>query len=92
MTLSDPPLNPVDLPADLSFEDALKELEAIVHKLEEGHVSLEEAVQAYERGAVLKDHCDQLLKSARLKIQEIMKTKDGATVLKPSELQTLVEE
>ena len=40
---------------NLSFEDALKELETIVEKLERGEVSLDDAVAAYERGAVLKN-------------------------------------
>ncbi len=77
---------------ELSFEDALKELEVIVRKLEEGRVPLEEAVKDYERGAVLKEQCDRLLKNARLKIQEIMQSKDGEISVKPSDLQALVQE
>lgn len=76
----------------LSFEEALKELEQIVRKLEEGRVPLEDAVKDYERGAVLKEQCDRLLRNARLKIQEIMQTKEGEVSIQPSGLQELVKE
>ncbi len=77
---------------NLNFEDALRELEQIVRKLEDGRAPLEEAVQAYKQGALLKSHCDQLLDSARLKIQEIMATKDGEITVNPSALQDYVGE
>ena len=47
---------------EMSFERALKELEAIVGRLERGDVELEESINIYERGEALKDHCDRLLK------------------------------
>ena len=43
--------------AKLSFEDALAELEQIVRRLEGGAGKLDEAIQSYERGALLKRHC-----------------------------------
>ena len=43
--------------ADISFEDALRELEAIVESLEHGDVSLDDAIAAFERGTALKAHC-----------------------------------
>lgn len=55
----------------ISFEEALKELEQIVERLERGEVSLDDAVAAYERGSELKQHCQQRLDEARLKVDKI---------------------
>lgn len=52
----------------LSFEEALSELEAVVHQLETGRVKLDEAVTAYERGVKLKNFCEEKLKNAKSKI------------------------
>ena len=57
--------------AQLSFEDALAELEAIVSRLEQGKTSLDEAIGAYERGAALKRHCEAKLREAREKVEKI---------------------
>ena len=56
---------------DMSFEKALKELETIVSRLEGGQVELEESINIYERGEVLKDHCDRLLKQAEAKVERL---------------------
>lgn len=56
----------------LSFEAALAELETLVRKLEEGRMPLEESIKTYERGIFLKNYCDAQLKSAQLKIEEVM--------------------
>ncbi len=53
-----------------SFEEALKELEKIVEKLS-GSLALEESVQLYERGMVLKGFCDKALKAAEDRINAI---------------------
>ena len=58
--------------ADLSFEDALQELETIVRRLEDGNLPLADSVKIYERGIFLKNHCEGQLKSAQLKIEEVM--------------------
>ena len=55
----------------LSFEQAMKELEDIVRRLESGQVKLDEAVSAYERGAALKAHCESKLAEARTKVEKI---------------------
>ncbi|MBX7199988.1 MAG: exodeoxyribonuclease VII small subunit [Rhodospirillaceae bacterium] len=57
--------------AALSFEQAMKELEDIVRKLESGQVKLDEAVTAYERGAALKKHCESKLAEAKTKVEKI---------------------
>jgi exodeoxyribonuclease VII small subunit len=69
-----------ETPADISkmpFEDALKELESIVGKLEQGAVALEESIRIYERGEALKSHCDRLLKNAEMRIEKITLGADG---------------
>ena len=66
-----------------SFEEALKELEAIVRKLESGQGDLEASINDYVRGTELKKYCEEKLKSARLKVESIMKMQDGSLALKP---------
>ena len=61
----------------MSFEDALKELEDIVRRLESGDVELEKSIEIYERGAKLKAHCEARLKAAELKIEQIVQGADG---------------
>ena len=63
--------------AAMSLEDALRELEQIVHKLEAGDVPLEDSIRIYERGAALKAHCERKLKEAELKVEKIVLGPDG---------------
>lgn len=56
---------------NLSFEEALAELESIIHKMEAGDIKLADSVSFYERGIKLKNHCEEILKSAQLKIEKI---------------------
>lgn len=60
----------------LSFEQALSELESIVDRLETGDVALEESIEIYQRGAQLRAYCDEKLKSAQARIEKI--TGDGS--------------
>lgn len=55
----------------LPFERALAELETIVDQLEKGQVPLEESIAIYERGEMLKAHCEALLKNAESRIEKI---------------------
>lgn len=69
---------------NLSFEDALQQLEAIVRDLEGGRIKLDDAVEAYEKAAVLKKLCEARLKAAQLKIEQIEKPQGSAELeLKP---------
>lgn len=68
----------------LSFEDALKELEAIVRQLEQGQVKLDEAIAAYERGAQLKQHCERKLAEAKAKVEKITLAADGTIASEPA--------
>lgn len=63
---------------DLSFEDALSELEGIVQRLERGDAPLEESIAIYQRGAKLKAHCEGKLKDAQLKVEKIVLGPDGS--------------
>ena len=65
--------------ADLSFEEAMAELEQVVAKLEKGEVALEESIALYERGAALKTHCEQHLARAEEKIAQITGDGSGTT-------------
>ena len=69
---------------DLTFEKALAELEEIVGKLEHGDVPLAESIAIYERGEVLKKHCDKLLDEAEARVEKIRVGNDGkATGVEP---------
>lgn len=60
------------VPADLSFEDALAQLEKIVAELESGQAPLERSIEIYARGAALKAHCEARLKAAQLRVEQIV--------------------
>ncbi len=57
---------------DMSFEKAMGELESLVRRLEEGRLTLEEAVNSYERGTSLRSHCEAKLRAAKLKVEEVL--------------------
>lgn len=71
------------LPEDLSFEQALKELEAIVRKLEGSSGDLEASINDYVRGTELKKFCQQKLADARLKVESILKAEGENLSLQP---------
>jgi len=56
---------------NLSFEDALAELEAAVRQLEEGNLPLTEAIALYERGMGLAQQCSDLLDGAQLQVEQL---------------------
>lgn len=55
-------------PDDIPFEKALEELEAIVSRMEDGKLPLEESLAAYQRGAELLRHCEGKLSAAQARI------------------------
>lgn len=61
----------------LSFEDALRELEATVSRLEAGDATLDESIQLYERGARLREHCEQRLRDAEERVEKITLAANG---------------
>ncbi len=70
----------------LSFEAALKELEDIVSRLEQGEVDLEDSIALYERGQSLKAHCEKKLKAAESRLEKIVHGATGAAGSEPLDL------
>jgi exodeoxyribonuclease VII small subunit len=68
------PQRPVE---ELAFEEALKELEEIVGKLERGDVPLADSIAFYERGEALKGRCQKLLGEAEARVEKIRIGADG---------------
>ena len=71
---------------DLNFEAALKELEGIVSRLEQGEVDLDDSIALYERGQVLKAHCEAKLKAAEGRLEKIVQGARGPEGLEPVDL------
>jgi exodeoxyribonuclease VII small subunit len=70
-----------NIPADIrkmSFEQALEELKQIAERLEQGQGELDQAIEAYQRGALLKQHCEAKLRDAEQKIAKISLGPDGS--------------
>ena len=63
--------------AELSFEEALKELERIVGRLESGDASLQEAIDLYARGDELRRQCAARLDAAQARIEAIRLDAEG---------------
>lgn len=61
----------------LSFEEALKQLESIVARLESGDASLDESIGLYTRGDALRAQCEARLKDAQARIEKISLGADG---------------
>ena len=74
-----------DRPVDeMSFEEAMAELEQVLGQLERGDVALDASITLYERGAALKARCETKLKEAEEKVAAITLDGDGNPVaLKP---------
>ena len=67
-----------DTPVEqMTFEQAMKELEAVVGQLERGDVALDQSIALYERGAALKKRCEDELKRAEEKVAAITLDADG---------------
>jgi exodeoxyribonuclease VII small subunit len=73
--------------AGMSFEEALAELQDLVKRLERGDNKLDEAINAYERGALLKLHCETKLKEAQLKVEKIVLGADGKPQAVPANIE-----
>jgi exodeoxyribonuclease VII small subunit len=70
----------------LSFEEALSELEALVRRLEEGKITLDESIRGYERGTALKQRCEKLLQEAQSRVETIVVGPDGDVTAELSDL------
>ncbi len=69
-------------PKTPDFEQALTALEALVERMEDGEMSLEESLSAFEQGVRLTQECQRALTEAQLRVQVLMQ-QDGATRLTP---------
>lgn len=72
---------------NMSFEDALQELEGIVRELEAGKGKLDDAIKSYERGAALKAHCERKLREAKAKVEKISIGPDGTLETEPVDIE-----
>lgn len=61
---------------EISFEDRIIELENVVAQLESGNLPLEQSLQLAQRGQELSAQCEELLKNAELKLEELSAVKD----------------
>ena len=66
--------------AEMSFEQAIAELERVVTQLDSGSVELEASIALYERGAKLKEHCEAKLNAAEEKVAKLTLSADGVAV------------
>ena len=57
---------------DLTYEDAFDRLQMITELLENGDVSLDDSIKYYEQGIILKNHCEEKLKNAEVKINNVL--------------------
>lgn len=67
-----------------NFEEALKELEDLVERMEQGDLSLEQSLKSFERGIELTHVCQKALEEAEQKV-EILSQKEGAIQTEPFE-------
>lgn len=72
-------------PGEKKFEEALRELEKVVERLESGELSLEESLAAFEEGVRLVRYCNQKLDEVERRIELLVKDKEGRLQLKPVE-------
>lgn len=78
--------------ADMKFEDGLKRLEKIVGELEDGNISLDEALEKYEEGIRLSKLCAKKLEAAKKKVEILLKSEDGSAQLAPFDESDFSEE
>jgi len=71
-----------DVPEPIDFEQSLNQLEALVEQMEEGDLSLEASLQAFEDGVKLTRQCQQALSAAEQRVQVLLE-KDGDLISEP---------
>ena len=69
----------------LSFEEAFAQLEATVAALQDGQLPLEQALQRYQDGMKLAQHCNELLQKAELTVQQLNNDSTGVLSVEPFE-------
>jgi exodeoxyribonuclease VII small subunit len=61
----------------LTFEQAIRELTAIVGKIEQGKIPLQDSLEQYEKGMALIKHCKEILQKAEKRIEKITKEENS---------------
>ena len=69
-------------PQELKFEEAIADLEQVVEQLESGDLSLEDSLEAFEKGVGLVRYCNQKLSQVEKKVELLVKDKQGQLQLK----------
>ena len=62
---------------EMSFEQSIDALEALVKRLEDGGIDLDESLRIYEQAVALRDHCRSILEDGERRIRKIMESADG---------------
>jgi exodeoxyribonuclease VII small subunit len=75
--------SPKDEQGEPRFEEALAELEALVRRLEQGELPLEESLGAFERGMALAKQLGKRLEDIERRVEVLLKRDDGTTVVRP---------
>ena len=63
---------------EMTFEQSIDALEALVKRLEDGGIDLDESLRIYEQAGALRDHCRSILEDGERRIRKIMETADGS--------------
>ena len=63
---------------EMTFEQSIDALEALVKRLEDGGIDLDESLRIYEQAVALRDHCRSILEDDERRIRKIMETADGS--------------
>jgi exodeoxyribonuclease VII small subunit len=71
-----------------SFEEALKELEQLVQRLQSGQQPLADAIRDYQRGLALKRHCEKQLADAKMQIEKVTALTQEGLLTEPLEVET----
>jgi exodeoxyribonuclease VII small subunit len=73
----------MDAVSTLSYEEAFEKLEQALVTLQDGRLSLEKALECYEEGMKLAQHCHDLLQKAELRVQQLRVATDGEIEIEP---------
>ncbi len=72
---------------ELTFEDAIEDLEKIVSELEGGKLTLDESVKKFEEGMKLSKHCNEILEKAEKQITILTENADGSLMEEPFQIE-----
>ncbi len=82
-----PENNSEDPVSGLKFEEAFQKLEAIIKKLDEGNLTLEDSLKAFEEGVRLSRHCSRKLDEAEKKVEILLKESGNRLTPQPFSLE-----